>query len=125
MIDFDSDPANHVNDVLGTLHEVSMQLEDLRGEPLPPAGTVTDIRERQWASWSVARRAHHGFAVRVTGGDNMRTTYAGSPDKGAARRIWTLIQRDALENGIPQSEWKWQTFADFWQMYAADQESRG
>lgn len=53
MIDFDSDPVNHVNDVLGTLHEVSMQLEDLRGEPLPPAGTVTDIQERQWASWAV------------------------------------------------------------------------
>jgi hypothetical protein len=48
-----------------------------------------------------------------------------SPDKEAARRIWALIQRDALENGIPQSEWKWQTFAEFWQMYAADQESRG
>ena len=47
-----------------------------------------------------------------------------SPDKDAARRIWALIQRDAIENGIPQSEWKWQTFAEFWQMYAADQESR-
>ena len=53
MIDFDSDPVNHVNDVLGTLHEVSMQLEDLRGEPLPAAGTVTDIQARQWASWAV------------------------------------------------------------------------
>ena len=47
-----------------------------------------------------------------------------SPDKDAARRIWALIQRDAIENGIPRSEWKWQTFAEFWQMYAADQESR-
>jgi hypothetical protein len=53
-----------------------------------------------------------------------RTGAILNPDKDAARRIWALIQRDAIENGIPQSEWKWQTFAEFWQMYAADQESR-
>ena len=47
-----------------------------------------------------------------------------SLDKDHARRIWALIQRDAIEHGIPKSQWKWQTFADFWQMYAADQESR-
>lgn len=53
-INIDSDPINHVNDVLGTLHDVSMQLEELRGQSLPPAGTVTDIQDRQWASWTTA-----------------------------------------------------------------------
>jgi len=51
----EEDPINHVNDVLGTLHEVSMQLEELRGQPLPVTGSVTDIQNREWATWKVAQ----------------------------------------------------------------------
>jgi hypothetical protein len=59
------------------------------------------------------------------GGDEEMAETKFSPDKDAARRIWALIQKDAADNGIPQCEWKWQSFAEFWQVYAEDVNSRG
>jgi hypothetical protein len=44
-----------------------------------------------------------------------------SPDKEEARRIWRAMQEAAIETGLTQPEWKWQTFADFWQFYVEDQ----
>ena len=52
-IHIESDPINHVNDALGTLHAVTMALEDLRGEPLPAEHQITDIHGRVWGSWQV------------------------------------------------------------------------
>jgi hypothetical protein len=51
-VNIDSDPLNHVNDVLGAMHEVSMDLEDLRGEPLPPTGTVKYPLGKDRATWT-------------------------------------------------------------------------
>jgi len=52
IVNVDSGPEDHVNDVLGAMHEVAMDLEGLRGEPMPPAGTVQYPLGVERAAWT-------------------------------------------------------------------------